>query len=287
MIPSTALSPETIFDYLDVGEEDRASCLELLEAQISPAASAVQDYLLAALGNPSDSPTPDVDVDGTPATEIQWLEAMIRFVPALQQWHAERDIPDAVTRDTLADFGRHLRINRRVHGRFGMDTYKWLSHHFAGRIFQLGRLQYMLHQPSTDIPGVEADEWVLGIHIPEGGGLGMHLVTESLAQARRFFAAHFPEHPLTTANCESWLLDPYLAEHIDPESNIARFAALFTPYGAPRDEATDAVYFTFRTRSMEHLDLLPRTTALQQLVLGRIEAGGIWQVGTAFLRLPH
>jgi GNAT-like C-terminal domain/N-acyltransferase N-terminal domain len=286
MIPHTALTTDTAIDYLNIAVEDRDEALALLEGTISPAAARVQDYLLERLGTADDS-VPELGTAELPVTERDWLEAMLRFVPALLQWHAQQDIPDAVTRDTLADFGRHMAINRRVHGQFGMDTYKWLTHVFAGRIFQLGRLQYLIHQPTAAIPGVAAGEWILGIHIPEDGGLSHASVAESLASAVPFFATHFPGRPVTTGNCESWLLDPYLAAHIDEWSNIFRFAALFTSYAEPRNEPTDAVYFTFRTRSMENLDALPRTTALQRLVLDRIAAGGTWQLGFGYLVLPR
>jgi hypothetical protein len=223
MIPHTALTTDTAIDYLNIAVEDRDEALALLEGTISPAAARVQDYLLERLGTADDS-VPELGTAELPVTERDWLEAMLRFVPALLQWHAQQDIPDAVTRDTLADFGRHMAINRRVHGQFGMDTYKWLTHVFAGRIFQLGRLQYLIHQPTAAIPGVAAGEWILGIHIPEDGGLSHASVAESLASAVPFFATHFPGRPVTTGNCESWLLDPYLAAHIDEWSNIFLFS---------------------------------------------------------------
>lgn len=286
MIPHTALRTDLALDYLGVADEDRQQCQALIEGPVSPAAQLVQEYLTARLGS-SDASVPELGTPEVPVTERDWLEAMVRFVPAILTWHAEKDIPDAISRDTLADFGRNLAINRRVHGRFGMDTYKWLTNVFSGRIFQLGRLQYLIHQPTAAIPGVSDGEWILGVHIPEDGGLSQQSVSESLTAASKFFATHFPAQPVRIANCESWLLDPYLAAHIDEWSNISRFAALFTPYGIPRDEPTDAVYFTFRTRSMENLDQLPRTTALQKVVLDRIAAGGAWQLGFGYLVLPH
>ena len=286
MIPHTVLRTDLALDYLGIAEEDRRECQALIEGPISPAAQIVQEFLSSRLGS-ADSSVPELGTPQAPVTERDWLEAMVRFVPAILAWHAEKDIPDAITRDTLADFGRNMAINRRVHGRFGMDTYKWLANVFAGRIFQLGRLQYLIHQPSAQIPGTTDGEWVLGVHIPEDGGLSTQSVSESLALAGSFFATHFPAQPVRIANCESWLLDPYLSAHIDPWSNIFRFAALFTPYGTPRDEPTDAVYFTFRTRSMDNLDQLPRATALQRVVLERIAAGGAWQLGFGYLVLPH
>lgn len=272
-------------DLLDIAPEDRPDALALLESTPTPAVEQVLAHLTARLGSADDS-VPDLGTADSPVTEMDWLSAMLLFTPEIIAWHEARGIPATTTRATLADFGRNMSINRRVHNRFGMDTYKWLNHVFSGRIYQLGRLQYLIHQPAAAIPGVASEEWILGVHIPEGGSLAADAVQESLALAAGFFATHFPEKPVRTANCESWLLDPHLSEHLDPASNIAKFAALFTPYGVPRNEPGDAVYFTFRTRSMENLSTLPRTTALQQLVLNRIDAGGAWQLGFGYLPLP-
>lgn len=285
MMPHTALSADLTLDYLGVAADDRDGCLQLLAGTISPAAAKVQEYLLERLGS-ADETVPDLSTAELPVTEADWLEAMLRFVPSIIDWHSQHDISEAVSRDSLADFGRNLAINRRVHGGFGMDTYKWLTHTFAGRLFQLGRLQYLIHQSQDPIPGLADGEWILGIHIPEGGGLGTTAVAESLALAAPFFERHFPDRPVRFANCASWLLDPYLAERIDQWSNIARFANLFTPYQKPQPQPTDAVYFTFRTRSMENLAALPRETALQRIVLERIDAGGVWQLGFGYLSLP-
>ncbi|MDO5752651.1 acyltransferase domain-containing protein [Arthrobacter sp.] len=284
MTPRTTLSPEITLEYLGIDPQDHADCLALLEGSPSPAVVKVLGHLSSRLGS-ADTSLPQLETTGLPVGELHWISAMLRFAPEVIAWHAERYIPEAVTRATLADVGRNMAINRRVHLRFGMDTYKWLNHLFAGRIYQLGRLQYLIHQPTAAIPGVASGEWIVGVHIPEGGGLAPAAVSESLALAAPFFAEHFPEHPVATANCESWLLDPYLAEHLEPSSNIATFAARFTPYGEPRTEPSDAIYFTFRTRNMDHLEALPRTTALQRVVLERIDAGGAWQLGHGYLSL--
>ena len=279
------MSPEQTLEYLNISPEDRPDALRLLQAPVTPAVEQVLAHLTARLGSSDDS-NPALGSPAAPVTEFDWLTAMLHFVPEIVAWHSERGIPEAASRATLADFGRQMAINRRVHQRFGMDTYKWLNHVFSGRIYQLGRLQYLIHQPAAQIPGVSPDEWILGIHIPEDGGLSAEAVAHSLALAAPFFAEHFPEKPVRTANCESWLLDPYLSAHLAPSSNIAKFAARFTPYGEPHNEPTDAVYFTFRTRTMENLAALPRTTALQQIVLNRIDAGGAWQLGFGSLTLP-
>lgn len=201
------MSPEQTLDYLNVTPEDRPDALRLLQAPVTPAVEQVLAHLTARLGSSDDS-NPALGSPAAPVTEFDWLTAMLHFVPEIVAWHSDRGIPEATSRATLADFGRQMAINRRVHQRFGVDTYKWLNHVFSGRIYQLGRLQYLIHQPAAQIPGVSPDEWILGIHIPEDGGLSAEAVAHSLALAAPFFAEHFPEKPVRTANCESWLLDP-------------------------------------------------------------------------------
>lgn len=280
MTDVTAATRAGVLDWLDVLPEDRPDCDRLLAGEPGPAVAEVLDILASRLGTGAESPAKQGE------QELVWIEAFLRFTPEIIRWHAERNVTEDVSRDTLADFGRNLAINRRVHGRFGMDTWPWLTHHFAGHIYQLGRLQYLIHRNQDPIPGTADGEWILGIHIPETGALAPEAVADSLARARPFFAASFPERALRTANCASWLLDPYLPGHLDPGTNIARFARLFTPYGEPRNTPTDAVYFTFRTRRMDQLDQLPRETSLQRMVLERIDGGGIWQLGYGYLELP-
>ena len=100
--------------------------------------------------------------------------------------------------------------------------------------------------------------------------------------AAPFFAEHFPDQHVETAICASWLLDPYLAEHLAPTSNIVSFQRQFTPYGDLRDDELDALYFTFGTRSLDGLDKLPRRSSLQRVVLDRLDAGGRWHVAHGY-----
>ncbi|MDQ6752940.1 MAG: acyltransferase domain-containing protein [Actinomycetota bacterium] len=280
MISVPALTAADVLDLLGVEPQDEAECSRLLAGEPGPAVAKVLELLAERLGSEAEAPARHGQ------TELSWIEGYLRFTPEIVRWHAEHDVPEVISRATLADIGRNLAINRRVHGRFGLDTWPWLGHHFAGQLYQLGRLQYLLHRNQGAIPGVRPDEWILGIHIPESGSLAPAAVAQSLALARPFIGASFPDRPVNTANCASWLLDPYLPSHLDAASNIVSFARMFEPYGRPVDTPSDAVYFTFRTRSMDRLAELPRGTALQRTVLERIEDGGTWQLGQGYLTLP-
>lgn len=208
----------------------------------------------------------------------------MRFAPILAEHHAGLGIDPSLTTATLADVGLQLSIHRRAHACFGLETWGWLTHHLDGSLFRIGRLQFHL-QPTLRSRGpLAAGDWFLGIHIPEDGPLHPLAVDEALDTATTFFAVHFPDRRLRAASCDSWLLDPHLA-NVLPTSNMAAFAARFE-LDALRPEPGDALYFTFRTRDMARVPALPRTTSLQRAVLERIDAGGVWQVGTGWIPWP-
>ncbi|UXM90090.1 acyltransferase domain-containing protein [Paenarthrobacter sp. JL.01a] len=262
-----------LFTLLGISAEDAQECARLLATPPDNGVIRSLEALQARLGTfPLDS------IKEEDASEAAWIEALLRFAPVVHDYHLKLGISSAVSAASLADVGLQLRINRRVHGRFGLDTWGWLTLHMAGNLFRLGRLQFHLVPADGAASG-----WVLGVHIPEDGGLSPALVDESFAQARAFFTRHFPDKPAAVATCDSWMLDPYLSERL-PNSNIASFARRFT-VDRCTDAPTDAVYFTFRQRGLVDLDKLPRETSLQRVVLQRIDDGGTWQLGHGHLAL--
>ena len=127
--------------------------------------------------------------------------------------------------------------------------------------------------------------WALGIHIPQSGPLTPEAVDSSLLHARTFFARHFPDKSAPVAVCASWLLDPYLTDHLPQNANIVAFAGRFTPLAPPCDDATAALFFVFRTRDVHLLATLPRRTTLQRLVVDRAQNNELWQIGTGYMML--
>ena len=215
------------------------------------------------------------------------IAAFLETLPDIRRYHAERGISEEVSWATLADLGKQLDVSRRTNGEYGLETHWWMTIHWVGAIYALGRLQFLLHQvpDKNPVPGVEPGEWVIGVHIPETGPLTSEAVDESFAQAREFFPRHFPEYPVKTATLGSWLIDPYLLDHLPQDSNMVRFGRRFTPYGEPRDSQDSAIFFTFRSHDLDHLDKFPQDTTLQRLVVDRIKQGGTWQNAFGYLQL--
>lgn len=274
----TSISRSGLFELLDITGQDAEACSALLDTPPDSAVQRAVDAMQTRLGT--------FTSHGIPAEgerQEVGIEALLRFAPTVHAYHAELGISPGISAASLGDVGLQLRINRTVHGRFGLDTWSWLTLHMVGNLFRLGRLQFHLVTSDGTLGRPEQPEWTLGVHIPEGGSLSPALVDESFAEARQFFGHHFPDKHVHTATCDSWMLDPYLVARL-PGSNIASFAQRFV-VDRCSDAPTDAVYFTFRQRGLENLAALPRDTTLQRVVLERIDDGGTWQLGHGHLEL--
>jgi hypothetical protein len=221
-----------------------------------------------------------------------YVWVFLATLPVVRRYHVQRGIPDDTSWEILAALGAQMGNYRALYGVGGLHTQDWMTVHFRGLIYGLGRLYFERLPVWFDAPDDPGDgrrhprkgDWSLGVHIPEGR-LTPEACDASFARARAFFPRHFPEEDYRYATCASWVLDPQLAEYLSAETNIIRFAERFTllPVGQENDSAT-VVEFVFR-RPMSDLDELPRETTLQRAILGHIRAGRDWKFRTGWLHL--
>jgi hypothetical protein len=221
----------------------------------------------------------------------------VAALPRTRAYHRERGVPADVSRRTLADLGRNMAFHRRRRGSGGVEVPQWLTRHFRGELYQLGRLQFeraRLGQRTgravaaaglNPAPG----EPCLNLHIPDfHGALSPAACDRSLELAREFFARHFPRERYRVAVCHSWLLDPQLKRHLDPDSNIVRFQGRFEPGRDPGEEPepadTEPVRFVFGDPDLPVAGL-PRRTSVERAVGDHLRAGGHWYVGHGWFRL--
>lgn len=198
------------------------------------------------------------------------LHVLLSAVDALRDWHARRGIADEVTWATLQDLGRGTAIHRDTYGYGGLDQVSWLTHHFHGELFELGRLQFEL------LPDA------FGLHIPATGPLTPRACDDSLALARSFFARHLPDAGRRRVVCESWLLDEQLADYLPAESNIVRFQRRFTmDTDVVVVDDHEPLRFIFR-RVPADLGELPADTTLQRALLDHLRQGGHWRIRTGW-----
>jgi len=280
-----------IFERLAIDERDRE---ELLAAWPSPetdpanwrALERAYATLVNDLGGVELLELPGPATDRTPLGRYFFVYVYLAALADVRRFHTQRRIPDDISWATLADLGRNLKRDRLLLGDGGLRTSGWLTLHFRGSIYQLGRLQFtrMNVRAAHVADAFHEGEPALGIHIPESGPLTPEECDDSLAQARPFFARHFPETPTRFALCTSWLLDPQLAEYLAPDSNIVRFGRRFTLVADGYDGDADVLRFVFH-RIAPRIDDLPQRTTLERAIVAHLRAGKHWHDRTGWVEL--
>jgi GNAT domain-containint protein/N-acyltransferase family protein len=219
-----------------------------------------------------------------PPTPYLYPWAMVAALPHTRAYHRALGVPDDVSWATLGDLGRQLALGRRVRGRPGILFAGWLTPHFRGLLYQLGRLQYQRFSYE--------DQPVLDLHIPATGPLNPDAVDGSLNAARAFFARHFPDTTYRYAHCNSWLLDPQLAGYLPAHANIVAFQRRFTllpvPDERPDDDLAVLEFVFLRERKPlqdNELGTLPQRTALQRAIVTHLAAGRHWYFRPGWFQL--
>ncbi|MCX5420053.1 acyltransferase domain-containing protein [Streptomyces sp. NBC_00078] len=237
---------------------------------------------------------PQLDWASGPLQRCFPVYVFVAALPYTRAYHRARGVPDDVSRRTLADLGRNMAVHRRRHGRAGVQAPWWLTHHFRGELYQLGRLQFerakhgqrtsrVLASAGLDVaPGMPC----LNIHIPDYlGPLSPAACERSLALAGEFFTRYYPEEKYRAALCHSWLLDPQLREYLPAGSNIVRFQERFRVAREDREAAdTEPVQFVFGDPALP-IESLPRRTAVERAVGDHLRAGGHWYIGHGWFPL--
>lgn len=230
------------------------------------------------------------------------LHLFAATVPAVRAWHRAHGVADDLSWATLADLGRHQAAYFNMTGSTGVDAPWWMTLHLRSVLYQLGSLQYVPcrlgtgpEQPQPWYDEAEAEargegfrpgDLALGMHIPDGADLSPEACAASLRLARHFFARLLPGRGRRLVTCSTWLLDDQLCAYLLPESNIARFQAMFdlVPGWGPADDAVLGFVFAKRGVAPEPG---PGLTRLQQAVLEHLGAGGHFRWRTGWCDLPQ
>jgi hypothetical protein len=227
-----------------------------------------------------------------------YVWVLLSAIPALREFHASKGIPEEATVATLSELGSQMANRRAIFGVGGLATYRWMTVHFRGSLFRVGRLLYERqriwfdsvhggHVANTTSPRKGA--WALGIHIPRGR-LTPEACDASIAAAETFFARHFPDEPYAFATCVSWVLDDQLTNHLATDSNIVRFQRRFhvepsipnqDGHSVDDKETVEAV-FRQPWPGIENVDELPQTTSLERGIVAHLRAGGHWHYRTGW-----
>jgi hypothetical protein len=290
VLPDPLHLPQVLLD-LAVPHEDVNELIRL-QAQLTadPDLRALLGRALGTLLWKAGDPAHNTGLPDLPGGQDRMNAAFAVFVylaalPSTRVLHREHGVPAETSRRTLQDLGRQLAVHRRRFGFTGLHTPAWLTRHFRGELYQLGRLQFervrldehsaraLAEAGAPAAPG----QMALSLHIPDfQGPLTPGACEDSLALARDFFARCFPDDSPRIALCESWLLDPQLRSFLPAHANIVSFQHRFALTGDPGEPQDDsAVAFVFGGDQAARKDL-PRRTGVQRAVLGHLDAGGHW-----------
>jgi hypothetical protein len=220
---------------------------------------------------------PSLTAANDPLAPYLSVAVFLAAVPDIEQWYIDQEMDTAILWATLADVGGRMAIRARASGLPGLDTEQhWLTQHFTGQLFQLGRLQFNREYAYG--------EPALGVHIRRAGPLDPTDCDGSFALAREFFHRYFPDDRYRLAVCTSWLLDDQLADYLPAESNIVRFQRRFhmLPGGSPGDD--DVFEFVFDGKNPA-LETVPQDTRLERAIVRHLRGGGAWRVRTGWVAL--
>ncbi len=297
-----------VADWLRRLGADPLDAAQLLAARPGPERldelAATRDALVAGIGV-VDRELPWPDEADTDTYFYAWV--LLDALPAIRGYHEKLDIPDDVSWHSLADFGLQLARYRRLRGRGGLASSDWLTLHFRGLLYRLGRLQFqrlagLPPSPTGELLARAAAEAArasgqpgtgsaLAVHITADQPLTPRACDESFAAAARFFGRYYPSEEYRWGVCDSWLLDDQLARYLPPDSNILRFQRRFeVPDATAATEADLTVLKYVFDRPAKplrdgDLDALPQATTLQRAVVGHLRDGGHWWSRAGWCRL--
>lgn len=210
---------------------------------------------------------------------------LLRGLPETCRFYRSKGIPEEILRLTLQDIPRNMDEYEALTGKFGIggERYPWLWNHIRGRLFQLGRLQFMAHvleAPET-FGGtfLPAGTKLLETHIPAGEPLLPEACSRAFRAAVEFYEKTFG-YVAEGFTCESWLLSPELGEILPPHSNIRRFAGQFSC--TDRFERDDSfLQYVFGTTAAK-AEQLPENNSLQRGLKRFLLQGGELNSGYGF-----
>lgn len=206
--------------------------------------------------------------------QIKMLTCMLICAVDIYQFYLTKGIPKQIYIDTMKCFTRFISECKNKTGKFAFDRAFWTARQINALLFRIGELEYEM----TTIN----EKPIVSVHIPSDAIFTDEKCTESLNEAKKFFARFFPTFNGVDYMCESWLLMPELKTFLSKDSNIIKFQNRF--------EIKEVIYedkeyleWVFKTRNCEIKDL-PEKTTLQRKLKDHLLKGGKFGSALGYLK---
>lgn len=195
----------------------------------------------------------------------------------LRARYADRGIDEEIYYASLMDLRYKLEECRLVHNVVGSFVSFWFPGFFDLSRFALGRLQFEVTTLKKDFTvcgeTLPAGTKAINMHIPRTGTRMRHDdVLESYRMAAETFASKFGDAPIVFT-CESWMLDPWHAEVLAPESNMVQFLRDFAIVETGKYAGYSSCWRFFDCPVGEDLDALPTDTTLRRVYVEKMRRG--------------
>lgn len=131
----------------------------------------------------------------------------------------------------------------------------WLSHFLAGKIIEVGCLQYQI----MDDYYMECN---IKIHIPRNTNLSTECVKDSINKSKEYIKKYYGiDNPRYF--CNSWMLGSTTKDSLNKDSNIYKFIELFDI--KEEYESLDVLRFVFETKNNDYSKLEEKTSLQRSL----------------------
>lgn len=81
---------------------------------------------------------------------LTWALVLLSGLPWVRECHQKLGVSKTITLETLSDLQLWVNESKNAYGSFGLKEAGWLTSHFTGKLFTLGRLQFLpgkFHHP--------------------------------------------------------------------------------------------------------------------------------------------
>ena len=207
-----------------------------------------------------------------------YLIFYIGLLPLLKEKYSRSGVSMEVYRQSIMDIPIKVQECFHRYGVWGIFDVEWIWKTFQQELYILGRLQFELYPLPWDavVGGISFDKGhqAVFIHIPSGTKLLKEDCIDAFKEAKGFYGLE-----QTLFICDSWLLNPFHPDFLDPKSNILMFMDFFEKISSREDKDFLDAWRIFGKEMVKPYHQMPQKTPLQRAYILWVESGNHMVIG--------